>query len=58
MCFFLWVADVDVGVGPTTTALYWQPLGKDGDAYCESEEYDVENGSTEGTCEDYEEYDI
>jgi hypothetical protein len=38
----------------------WQRLGKDADVYCESEDYDVENGSTEGSYGDYEleEYDI
>jgi hypothetical protein len=39
-------------------SLDWQRFGKDADVYCESEGYDVENGSAEGSCGDYEEYDI
>jgi hypothetical protein len=40
------------------SSLDWQPLGKDADVYCADDDYDVENGSTEGSCGDYEDYDI
>ncbi|KAG2753918.1 hypothetical protein P692DRAFT_20828911 [Suillus brevipes Sb2] len=44
-------------IGPSMS-LDWQRFGKDADVYCESEGYDVKNGSAEGSCGDYEEYDI
>ncbi|KAG2752594.1 hypothetical protein P692DRAFT_20830060 [Suillus brevipes Sb2] len=44
-------------IGPSTS-LGWQRLCDGVDVYCESEDYDVENGSTEGSCGDYEDYDI
>lgn len=47
---------------PGASTLDWKPLGEGVDVYCVDEEYDadvdVENGSTEGSCGDYEEYDM
>ncbi|KAG1768836.1 hypothetical protein EDD22DRAFT_871065 [Suillus occidentalis] len=52
--------------GPTSMEMDWKPLGEGVDVYCVDEEYgydgdieiDVENGSTEGSCGDYEDYDM